>query len=102
MGNFNPIIIAALLIQGFLSKASHLAGSLAGYLITTGILIWGLGAYSNGEAIALFGIILSKQAFIIACLVWYGYDTYELLAGGSAQAEESVTENQESEVNQEA
>jgi len=102
MEHFNPIIIVALIIQAAISRASHLAGSIAGYLITTGILIWGLGAYSDGDFIALFGIVLSKQAFIIACLVWYGYDTYELLAGGSAQTEVPKSESQESEVSHES
>lgn len=89
MEHLNPIIIIALVLQAVISKASHLAGAIAGYLITTGILIWGLGTYSDGDFIALFGITLSKQAFIIACLVWYGFDTFELLGGKSEGTEET-------------
>ena len=97
MEQFNPIIIAALIAQAVISKASHLAGALTGYLITTGILIWGLSVYSAGDFIALFGISLSQQAFLIACLVWYGFDTYDLLNCKAAATEESVKDSYDKE-----
>jgi hypothetical protein len=75
----NIVIIAALAIQIIISKTSRIAGAIAGYLITTGILIWGLSAYADGAAIVLFGIELSKAVFVIACLVWYGFDTAEFI-----------------------
>ena len=76
MEHLNPIIIVALIIQGLISRVSHLAGSIAGYLITTGILLWGLSVYQDGDAIAIFGAVLSKQVFIFSCIFWYAYDTY--------------------------
>jgi len=100
MENFNPIIIVALIIQGVISKASHLAGAITGYLITTGILIWGLSVYSAGDLITLFGIPLSQQAFLVACLVWYGFDTYDLLNGRSVETENIEKESHENEVSQ--
>jgi len=78
MEHFNPVIIVALIIQGIISRVSHLAGAITGYLITTGILIWGIGLYSDGNAVALFGIPLSKQVFIVACIVLYAFDKKEL------------------------
>lgn len=102
MEHLNPVIIIALIIQALISRASHLAGSIAGYLITTGILIWGLGLYSDGDAIAIFGIVLSKPAFIISCLIWYGFDTYELSKGRPVEVEELDEETQEYETSQES
>lgn len=102
MEHFNPIIIVALIIQGVISRASHIAGAIAGYLITTGILLWGLDAYQSGDAIALFGFALTKQVFIIACIVWYAFDTFELLGGGFAEQEESVDDIQEQETTRES
>jgi len=98
MEHLNPIIIIALVLQAVISKASHLAGTIAGYLITTGILIWGLGVYNDGDFIALFGITLSKQAFIIACIAWYVYDTFELFSGRPTETEDTELESQENEV----
>ncbi|MEZ5195456.1 MAG: hypothetical protein R2764_03380 [Bacteroidales bacterium] len=68
-------------------------GAIVGYLITTGILIWGLSLYQAGDAVALFGIVLTKQVFIYACLFWYGVDTYELLkiVGSESQDIEEET-----------
>ena len=76
----NPVIIAALCVQAFVSRISRLAGALLGYAITTGILIWGLNAYGEGQQIALFGIPVSQGMFVAACIFWYGYDTKHLLA----------------------
>ena len=78
MEHLNPIIIAAIVIQAFISGISRLAGAIAGYLITTGIFIWGLTVYNAGDVITLFGIPLTQQVFIFACIFWYGLDTYEL------------------------
>lgn len=94
MEHLNPIIIAAIVVQSFISGVSHVAGAIAGYLITTGILIWGLGVYADGDFIALFGISLSQQAFLVACLVWYGFDTYELFGGRPVETEEIEEDGQ--------
>ncbi len=76
---FNPVIIVAIIIQGIVSKASRMAGAILGYIITTSIFIWGLSLYSEGDAIALFGARISQEFFIIACLVWFGFDTMEFI-----------------------
>jgi hypothetical protein len=77
---FNPVIIGVIVLQAIISRFSPVVGAIAGYLVTTGILLWGFSAYTDGLQIALFGIPLSDNAFIIACLVWYGFDTKEFLA----------------------
>ena len=77
---FNPVIFAAIIIQYVVSKSSRIAGAVIGYAITTGILLWGISLYGEGKQIALFGIPLSGSIFLLACLVWYGLDTRELLA----------------------
>ena len=77
---FNPIIIIALIIQSAVAKSSRKAGAVIGYIITTGILLWGSSLYADGYQVALFGIPLSQPIFIIACLVWYGFDTKEFMA----------------------
>ena len=79
MEHINPVIVIALIVQAFISNASRRAGAMVGYLITSGILIWGLGLYSEGDAIALFGIPLTQPIFLMACLIWYGFDTHEFL-----------------------
>jgi hypothetical protein len=80
---FNPVIIVAIIIQGLIAKGSKIAGAVVGYLITTGILVWGLSLYSDGDQIALFGIPLSQPVFIVSILVWYGFDTKEFIAAKS-------------------
>lgn len=76
---FNPVIIVAIILQSFISRASRLAGAIAGYVITTGIMLWGLTVYGDGYRMAFFGIPLPVEGFVILCLVWYGFDTRELL-----------------------
>jgi len=72
---FNPVIVGAIVVQSFIAKSSRIAGAITGYVITTGIMFWGLSLYSDGSQIEFFGIPLSQSAFIIACLIWYGFDT---------------------------
>jgi hypothetical protein len=79
---FNPVIIFAIIIQSFVAKFSRIAGAVLGYIITTGILLWGISIFGEGSQIALFGIPLSEPVFFIACLVWYAFDTKELVAAG--------------------
>ena len=57
---FNPVIIIAVIIQALVTKFSRIAGAVMGYLITTGILLWGLSLYREGDQIAFFGIPLSN------------------------------------------
>lgn len=76
----NPVIIIAIIAQIVVSKVSKLIAAIMGFLITTGILIWGIGLYADGDAIALFGIIALPEAiFYILCLVWYIADVSELV-----------------------
>ncbi len=76
---FNPVIVVAIIIQAAISSCSRIGGAVVGYVITTGILIWGLGLYSSGYQVALFGIPLSQTVFMIAILAWYGFDTKAFL-----------------------
>ena len=76
---FNPVIILAILIQSIIAKFAKVAGAVFGYAITTGILVWGLSLYADGDEIAFFGIPFSQGLFLFAILVWYGFDTKEFL-----------------------
>lgn len=88
---FNPVIVGAIVGQSLISKVSRIAGAILGYVITTGILLWGLSLYSHGDQIALFSIPLSQPIFLVSCLVWYGFDTKEYLnARKIMMAQESV------------
>lgn len=71
---FNPIIIIAILVQGFIARTSRMAGAITGFVITTGIFLWGLAVYADGSQISFFGIPLSESFFIFLCLVWYVFD----------------------------
>ena len=76
---FNPVIIVAIIVQSLVAKSSRIAGAVIGFLITTGIFLWGMSLYAEGNQIALFTIPLSQPVFLIACLVWYGFDTREFM-----------------------
>ena len=73
------LIEIALLIQGGVSKLDVLAGSIVGYLLTTGILIWGLTVYNNGNGMTFFGFKLEQPVFWTLCGIWYTVDTYQLV-----------------------
>jgi hypothetical protein len=71
-------IVAAIIVQAIIRQFSLIAGAIAGFIITTGILIWGLSVYAEGDVIALAGELeLSQPIFIVLCLAWYGFDTWE-------------------------
>lgn len=76
---FNPVVLGALLIQLIVARLSRLAGAIVGFIITTGILILGLFIYVRGNFISFFGLQLSLSFFLVAILVWYGFDTMELI-----------------------
>lgn len=71
----NPIVLIAILAQGMIARTNRMAGAIAGYVLTTGILIWGLSLYNQGSGIALIGIPLSQPVFLVTCAVWYAFDT---------------------------
>jgi len=83
----NPGILVAVIIQFLISRASRMTGAIAGYLITTGIFIWGMSVYSDGDAVAILRIPLSQFVFIFACLIWYGFDTSELIKARKIEEE---------------
>ena len=85
MEHLNPVIIVAILIQTIVSNVARLLGAVVGYLITTGILFWGLSLYSVGNGIAFFGIPLTKPVFLLACLIWYVLNTKEFLEARAHQ-----------------
>lgn len=76
----NLVIVGAVLIQGAIAKGSRVAGAVVGYLITTGILLWGLSVYGAGGQIEFFGIQLSEPGFVVACLLWYLFDTGSMVS----------------------
>ena len=76
----NPVIIVAIIVQWIVARFSRIAGAIIGFVITTGIVLWGLAVYADGGEIALFGVTVSQGIFLIACLVWYGFDTWEFIA----------------------
>ena len=84
---FNPVIVVAIIVQVIVAKFSRIAGAVIGYIITTGILLWGISVYGQGNRIALFGIPLSQPIFLIACLVWYWFDTREFMAARKKASE---------------
>lgn len=82
----NYTILFALMVQSAIAQASRTSGAIVGFLITTGILLWGLDAYSVGGAIAFFGIPLSKPVFIGACVLWYLFDAKGLFQAAVPEA----------------
>jgi len=74
----NFVILGAILIQMLVSRFNRVIGAVLGFLVTAGILIWGLSAYTQGGSISFFGLNLSQGAFIIACVIWFGLDVYDL------------------------
>ncbi len=91
---FNPVIIVAIIVQALIAQGSRIAGAVVGYLITTGILVWGLSVYADGSQIALFSIPLSEPVFIVACMVWYGFDTKEFVDARNSLGQEDAQQLQ--------
>jgi hypothetical membrane protein len=86
----NPLILIALILQSVVAKSNRMTGAILGYIITTGIMLWGFGVYAEGDRITLFSIPLSESAFLIACLVWYGFDTREYVVARNQNAKAGV------------
>lgn len=81
---FNPIIIVAIVLQSFISRTNRMAGAIAGFVITTGILLWGISLYAAGSEIAFFGFPLTEPVFFVVCAIWYGLDVRALLRAKTA------------------
>jgi hypothetical protein len=86
---FNPFIIVAIVVQSFIARANKMAGAITGFVITTGILLWGLSVYSGGDQITFFGNPMDEGVFIFLCLVWYGFDVYGLIKARKLSALDS-------------
>ena len=90
----NFVILIAVLIQAVINRINRIAGAIAGFVITAGVLIWGLGAYAGGGYITFFRMKLSQPVFLLACLVWFGFDVHALLQARKHQAfQAQVVEN---------
>jgi hypothetical protein len=76
----NFIIIGALIVQWLVARFSRIAGAIIGFLITTGILLWGFSIYAQGGYIELFNFQLSQPIFLVVCAVWYIFDVTEFIA----------------------
>ncbi|MCG3153897.1 MAG: hypothetical protein DKINENOH_00487 [bacterium] len=81
----NYAIFLAIFAQSLIAKTNRMAGAIAGYAITAGVLVWGISAYADGSAITFLTIRVSKTLFIIACLVWFLIDTGEFLQAREMQ-----------------
>jgi hypothetical protein len=71
---FNPVIIVAIILQSIIARSNRMAGAIAGFVITTGILLWGISLYVNGGSISFFGIPLNENFFFVLCAAWYLLD----------------------------
>ena len=95
----NWAVVVAVLIQAVVARVSRLLGAILGFLITTGILIWGVMIYGAGGQIAFATFPLPFPIFILACVIWYVFDVRELVValrvkGGRQEPEEqSVPES---------
>lgn len=75
----NFVILAAVMIQWFISSKSRLWGAVVGLMITIGIAIWGLDAYAQGGQITFFGIALSQGVFLLFIAAWTVYDVVQIV-----------------------
>ena len=50
----NFFTVGALFVPGIISRLNSLAGAIAGFLITTGILVWSFSVYASGDVIVFF------------------------------------------------
>jgi hypothetical protein len=81
---FNPVIIVALIVQRLISRVSGVGGAVAGFVITFGVLLWGLSLYAEGSEVGIFGVPLSPLAFFVVCLMWFGLDAKAFFAARRA------------------
>ena len=70
----NAWILAAVFVQALVSRADRKLGAGLGFLVTGGILLWGVGVYQQGAQILFFGIPLPQSTFVTLCLAWFIYD----------------------------
>lgn len=76
-------IIGGLIVQSAIARTSRIGAAIFGYIITTGVLIYGLSWYAGSSStekrfIEFFGIDLSQNVFIVLSLAWYAYNTWHL------------------------
>jgi hypothetical protein len=78
---FRIVVIVGVIISIFASRANRLIGGVISALVTTFILIFGLQAYSHSGYISFLGIRLSEGLFMLAILIWYGFDIKQIADG---------------------
>lgn len=86
------IVLIGIVIQSVLFFISRKLSAIVGFAVTSFILIYGLLAYNSGGGIQIFYIDISQGFFIFLCILWYGFDTYELIIsiGTSHKINESL------------
>ena len=83
------VILLGILMQIIIGKRNKILGAAIGSVITTLLLIWGLVAYSQGNAMALFSTVVSEPIFVLFCIGWFVYDAYCIVR--AVKASQKVT-----------
>ncbi len=71
-------ILAGFAIQGMLSLNHPRLAALFGFVITSGVLLYGLWVYDKGAHVVLVTIPLSRNAFIGCCAAWYAWNALQV------------------------
>lgn len=90
----NIVIIIAIIIQVLIAKSSRMAGAIFGFVLTTGIFLWGIIVYASGGYVTFFNIRLPQFIFWIACLGWYAGNINELL--NARKEQKAIVDTKES------
>ena len=78
--SFRIFVIGGIILSIFISRINKLVGGIVSFLVTTGILVFGLSLYAEpGWTLMIFGIEISKGVFIILIIVWYAFDIKQIL-----------------------
>ena len=72
-------VLAAFFIQGAISVNHPRVGAALGFVITTGVLLYGLMIYRHGGIIVLFVLPLSHTWLIGFCIAWYIWDAMQFM-----------------------
>lgn len=71
-------ILAGFAIQGMLSLNYPRLAAAFGFVITTGVLVYGLWLYARGAHVTLATVPLSRPMFVAGCAAWYVWDALQL------------------------
>lgn len=81
------IIIIAVLISMIASGVDKLIGGIVGFVVTTGILLYGLSVYAQLGYCMTFGSIeLPLPVFLLLILFFYGHDVSQIAVACKARA----------------